>query len=660
MHKVWRVWIVAVFAALMACAENNQPVPADQLPVDHLPPQVTPLAYNVELYLQPRKDEFTGHVEIDVDVQRAFDRLWIHGATLKVGNVQIVGGAIATGEWRQHTPEGLASIVFDRTVPVGRSKIILDYSAPYSPGLKGFIRSRDKSAYVASMADGGARFVLPGFDEPRYRAPIKLSIDIPDRFEAIASAGIINRTALENQRRVIRFAETADIPLGALGLVVGSLGNAQQLASDHTVVSGYGVDPSPWLAGVEALERRSEYPYPFAKLDVVSLPSLHDVVNAAGLIVNPESSPALQAERLAQHWWEHAGFYRSWQAQCVARGIAKWAGLDAYRNAGMVTQMSMSEVWQQAQALDAYPLGSMCWDVPSDKVLPLAEVEDHTLVAGALLTLEDKLGKDVTAEQMWRDWQDTRQEPRGAQDLLPSFYQRIYTVLQDGRLMPSGCSQDCRYPEKSTVQIWTVAQALLEPNQVPLGQWRSLAENPEVLSLFDSIVAQTETSSLEALNAHFGEAWKAAMGYAMAKDFDRWSAFLRQRSAEAVSSSERMLALLALAESTDSRVMVWFQQLFLNRALAPTESDALFAQLMRSPQAAVQLEWLTVNRDKVMRTLSPAQRVRWLDAMGSLCGEAQAVAVNDMMRPAAPLIFRGEARLERALAKIRACPGEKF
>ena len=655
MRQWWRWCIAASLVALFGCSESNPPVAADQLPVDHLPAQLEPLSYNIELYLQPRKDEFTGHVEIDVDVQQAFDRLWLHGAQLKVGTVQVVGGTIATGEWRQHTAEGLASIVFDRTVPVGRSKIILDYSAPYSLGLKGFIRSRDKAAYVASMADGGARYVLPGFDEPRYRAPISLSIDIPSQLDALASTGVINRTELENQRRVVRFAETPALSLGAMGLVVSSFEDPAQARSDHTVVSGYDLDPAPWLQGVEALELRSEYPYPMPKLDVVSLPNVNEVINAAGLIVNPESAPEVQAERLAQHWFDHAAHYRSWQAQCVARGVAKWAGLDAYRNANMIEQSVQDGLWQRALDLDANPLGAMCWDLPSDKVLPLAEVEDHALVAAALLTLEDAKGADIIAEQVWRDWLAGRDTPRGAQDFMPALYQRIYTVLQDGRLMPSACKDDCRYRPASSQRVFSVDEALQDPASVPLSQWRELAREPQVVDLFERITSTTQDIPLLELNSQFGDAWAAAMGDAMARDFERWSGWLRQQSAEATSAEERLMALFALAESTDTRVVSWFQQLFLNRALSPDQSDALFVRLMHSPQADSQLHWLSTNRDKVMRKLSPAQRVRWLDALGGLCSQAQAATVHDAMTPVAAMIFRGEARLKRALARIEAC-----
>jgi len=141
----------------------------------------------------------------------------------------------------------------------------------------------------------------------------------------------------------------------------------------------------------------------------------------------------------------------------------------------------------------------------------------------------------------------------------------------------------------------------------------------------------------------------------MGKDFERWSALLRQRSAQAETSDERLAALFALSQSQDSRVVSWIQQLLINRALQPDDSDALFANLMVSPQADVQLNWFSTNRDKIMRKLAPAQRVRWLDALGALCGSHAAEIVRDAMTPVAPLIYRGDARLQRALSRIESC-----
>jgi hypothetical protein len=646
--------LAALFFILTACSSSNDAVPADQLPVDHLPAQLTPLSYNVELYLQTRKDEFTGHVEIDIDVLQPIDRLWLHGAQLRVGTVQAVGGTIASGEWRQHTAEGLASIVFDRTLPVGRSKLILDYSAPYSPGLKGFIRSRDKSTYIASLGDGGARYVLPGFDEPRYRTPVSLSFDVPASVDVLASSPEASRTDLENQRRVVRFTPSPALPLGALGWVMGELPEPTSGAVNGIPVAGYGVEINPWLAGLKALAERGAQAYPFAKLDVVKLANLPETNNAVGLLVNPSASIEAQAQQLAAHWFEHAGAYSNWQTQCVARGMAQWAGLDAYRAAGRLDESVARAAWRRARELARYPLGPMCWDVPSDKVLAVEESEDQALVVGALLGLEDAVGRDKLATTLWSDWRANRDTPRAVQDLPMPVYQQVYSLLQEGRLLPHRCKVACDYrdaPEESV----TLEGAKSNPTALDIVQWRALAANPEMAAFLDGIAAAEDANLVGMRLAKYGEAWTVAMAMKMAGDFDPWSSYLRQLSAEAEAQDVRMAALYALAESDDIRVVTWFQQLFLNRVLPPAQSDALFARLMQSPQADLQLRWLSSNRDKVMRKLTPAQRVHWLDALSALCSPSALALVKEAMTSAAPLIYRGEARLQRVISNIEQC-----
>lgn len=654
MNVFLRAAFAALFFTLIACSSSNEVVPADQLPVDHLPPQLTPLSYNVELYLQTRKDEFTGHVEIDVEVLQPIDRLWLHGAQLRVGSIQAVGGTIATGEWRQHTPEGLSSIVFDRTLPVGRSKLILDYSAPYSPGLKGFIRNRDKSIFVASLGDGGARYVLPGFDEPRYRTPVSLSFDVPSSLEVLASSPEASRTHLENQRRVIRFIDSPALPLGALGWVMATLPEATQQTFNSSTISGFGVEIMPWLEGLSALAERSEQAYPFAKLDVVRLANLPESINAVGLIINPSESLLAQSQQLAAHWFDHAGAYSNWQTQCVARGMAQWAGLDAFRKAGLLNESVAQAAWQNARELARYPLGPMCWDVPSDKVLALQESEDQVLVTGALLGLEDTVGREALATTLWSDWRANRDTLRSVQDLPMPVYQQVFSILQEGRLLPHRCKVACDYRDAPEEAI-TVQGALANPATLGIAQWRELAVNPEVASFLEGIAEADNASDVADRIDTYGEAWTVAMAMKMVGDFDRWSSYLRQLSAEAEVQDVRMAALFALAESSDMRVVTWFQQLFLNRVLPPAQSDALFARLMQSPQAEQQLRWLATNRDKVMRKLTPAQRVHWLDALNGLCSSSALALVKEAMTEVAPLIYRGEARLQRVVNNIEQC-----
>ena len=56
-----------------------------------------------------------------------------------------------------------------------------------------------------------------------------------------------------------------------------------------------------------------------------------------------------------------------------------------------------------------------------------------------------------------------------------------------------------------------------------------------------------------------------------------------------------------------------------------------------------------------MRKLTPAQRVHWLDALNGLCSSSALALVKEAMTEVAPLIYRGEARLQRVVNNIEQC-----
>jgi hypothetical protein len=649
--NMWQLLAVGVLTfILQACSGNNLDVPSDQWPIDHLPDQVSVRGYNLELYIQERKDEFTGHVEIDLEVSEPLHRLWIHGAGIKAGVIQMIGGTISTGEWRQHTPEGLASIVFDREIPKGHSKLIIDYSAPYSAGMKGFIRSADKNNFLASLADAGARYVVPGFDEPKFRGNITLSVNLPATLQALASTPITQTTSLENDRKVVQFSQTEKIMLGDLGVFVGELSTSNSVA----MIDGYGTANVDLISsGMNALIARSNQKYPFGRLSVLVSDKFKEHLNAAGLIVNPSQEVSIVAQQLAEQWLVKPNNFRNWTTRCVAKGMARWAGLEAFMHANLAANDARQEAWMAARDIAKNSLGQMCWDVPNDLVLPEELNEDHTLIAGALYQLE-AAGSDV-ANIVWSDNVENGQHPRMSQDLPAMIYQRIYPVLQNGQLMPHRCQAACEFSWQDTEVEKTIPQALEDPLMVTAIQWRHWLGDSDVKAYLWDVFERAKGFPPVSAQRVYGEAWQVAFGLAMQKDFDHWSSYLRRLAAEAEDNSVRMNALYALTETTDERVVAWFQQLLLNKVLSPSDEDDLFARLMMSPQASQQLSWFSTNRDKLMRKLTPAQRVIWLDALGGLCGEQFKPTVIDAMQPVAKMIFRGEARLARALSKIDAC-----
>ena len=57
---------------------------ADTAPQGKLPGGVRPQAYRLELLLDPRRDDFSGNVEIDIQLDSPAKQIWLHGENLQV------------------------------------------------------------------------------------------------------------------------------------------------------------------------------------------------------------------------------------------------------------------------------------------------------------------------------------------------------------------------------------------------------------------------------------------------------------------------------------------------------------------------------------------------------------------------------------------------
>ena len=68
-------------------APAAQSLPAD-IPLGKLPDTARPLAYRVDLTVNPDNERFSGHTEIDVTLKTASSSLYMHGRDLNVNEAK--------------------------------------------------------------------------------------------------------------------------------------------------------------------------------------------------------------------------------------------------------------------------------------------------------------------------------------------------------------------------------------------------------------------------------------------------------------------------------------------------------------------------------------------------------------------------------------------
>lgn len=267
---------IAVFSSVLA---------ADEAPTLRLPETVAPTSYEVQLTLDPSKDNFSGSIDIKVNVKQPVQTIWLNATKINVEQASVTaGGKSLTGK---PVPAGndFLGLELESQVPVGPAEIRIRYT--------GNVRKQDSSG-VFEMEDNGnhyiftqfestdARGAFPCFDEPSYKVPWQLTLNVPQQDTAISNTPVDNEQS-EGDRKVYRFKQTKPLPSYLVAFGVGPFDyvDAGRAGKNHVpvrIVTPKGhADEAKYAAEVTAtiLTRLEDYfgiPYAYEKCDNVAIP----------------------------------------------------------------------------------------------------------------------------------------------------------------------------------------------------------------------------------------------------------------------------------------------------------------------------------------------------------------------------------------------------
>jgi len=269
-----------------------QMIAATKAPAGRLPQDTRPKAYRVDLVLDPRRDNFTGKVEIDIQMDKPSDRIWIHGKNLTMNAISAVlpDGKEVPAKYKEVLDSGVAQVLFDQALPAGPFTLKMDYSAAFDRNLAGLFKVEEKGdAYVLAKSESiQARKYLPSFDEPGMKATFDISLTIPKGDAAISNGPELKREPVGEDMEKVTFATTRPLSTYLLSLSVGPFDVVERPAipankyrAEPIPLRGFArkgrgadmsyiLDVTPRL--VQIFEEQLQRPYPFKKLDIVAAP----------------------------------------------------------------------------------------------------------------------------------------------------------------------------------------------------------------------------------------------------------------------------------------------------------------------------------------------------------------------------------------------------
>ncbi|HSM95352.1 MAG TPA: M1 family metallopeptidase [Rhizomicrobium sp.] len=368
--------LLSALALLSACGKNDQhkkdaqvaaavprPItkPDEQIPLGPLPRAATPSHYAISVTIDPKKDRFAGHAEIDVTFNTARKTLFIDGNELNVKSAfaLLPSGRKVQIAYAQVDPSGVAYLNFGETIPAGKAKLVFDYDAPFNPSLAGLYKVVTKAgdAYAFTQFENiDARRMFPGFDEPGYKTPFDISVTAPVDDKVIANTPVVTDSGVGDGMMKWVFQQTKPLPTYLVAIAVGPLdivdgGDIPANAwRDHPVhLRGvtargmgaklkYALSLTPSV--VEHLESYYGVGYPYPKLDVLAVPDFAaGAMENAGavtfreeLLLMDDSAPLeqkresldVQAHELAHQWFGDLVTPKWWDDIWLNESFATW------------------------------------------------------------------------------------------------------------------------------------------------------------------------------------------------------------------------------------------------------------------------------------------------------------------------------------------------
>ena len=332
----------------------------DAAPLGKLSTDVTPVAYRLDLSLDPDLETYKGVVAIDVDLAHETSRIWLHGNNLVVNefSAQIGDGAYISATYEQVDVTGVAKLDFASPLPAGRLTLHASYSATFQNAPDGIYRTEEGGDYYAAsqLESISARKIFPGFDEPRFKTPFDLTVTTKASDIAATVAPEVSSEVLDDGSVRHVFETTDPIPTYLLAFMIGPYDvvewapiPANSVRSEPLPLRGlapkgkgerfdYALENTG--AMVQLLEEYFDTPYPYAKLDIIAAPDFFSgamenvgaIIYHEYLLLMDENSALSQrrayetvhAHELAHQWFGNYVTPAWWDDIWLNESFASW------------------------------------------------------------------------------------------------------------------------------------------------------------------------------------------------------------------------------------------------------------------------------------------------------------------------------------------------
>jgi alanyl aminopeptidase len=314
---------------------------------------VVPTAESVMLATDPRSDDYSGSVSIDLQVKKATPTFRFHAEDLTVTAMELATGGKAIDVTQAKSDDGTVLVTAANPLQPGKYTLSIDFTNKYNRRAVGLYKMlvKDGSPYLFTQFEAiDARRAFPCFDEPGFKIPYQVTLTIPEQYSAVSNTPVAAESKKDGQK-TIQFAKTKPLPSYLVAMAVGEF--------ESTPIEGLGVpgrvyapkgqgaltkaaaEATPAL--LAALEQYFNGKYPFEKVDLIAVPEYWaGAMENPGLItyrdtvllLDPASATPAQrqnmirvtAHELAHMWFGDLVTMEWWDDLWLNESFADWMG----------------------------------------------------------------------------------------------------------------------------------------------------------------------------------------------------------------------------------------------------------------------------------------------------------------------------------------------
>ena len=340
--------------------------------------KLIPKCYNLQLRVDPNKENFEGNLVIDlkwnrpINSDKPFSELILNGHQLIVTKAQINNNIALNISYNRD----LQQIILqnDQLSTLLLSSQDISLKLHYLGRINTISSPSDKTRGLFKIIQNGniifsthsqpsfARYILPCIDEPSLKTYFQLTIKTLSKFHSLSVSPIesIEHSSDNNNNnkwKIVKFERTILLPVSLFGFTIGDIKSIHIKTSNDIPIS-------IWTMNHERVELAShslnichkylpllesvfKFPYPGRKLDLVVLPFLNDMVmenfsmitvHKQLVLLSPKHLPIpeirfqnmqMLVHELVHHWignfitfddWRHLWFnesFATWLANCL-------------------------------------------------------------------------------------------------------------------------------------------------------------------------------------------------------------------------------------------------------------------------------------------------------------------------------------------------------